>query len=87
MGANVEHVGDPGRPPDQLVLPEQRDDVLDIGVVHVADERVVVTEDVARLDPGVVLVVVADLYLIASDIVWTWAMIPVERVIESPSGL
>ena len=27
------------------------------------------------------------MYLIASDIVWTWTMIPVESAIESPSGV
>ena len=27
------------------------------------------------------------MYLIASDMVWTWTMIPVESVIESPSGV
>ena len=87
MGADIEHVGDAGRPSDQLALPEQRDDVLHVSVVHVADERVVVTEDVAGRNPGVVLKVVADDALIASDMVWTWTMIPVESVIESPSGV
>ncbi len=27
------------------------------------------------------------MYLIASDIVWTWTMIPVESATESPSGV
>ena len=59
-GADVEHVGDAARPGDELSLPEDRHEGLHVGVVDVADHRVVVREDVARADPWVVLVAVAD---------------------------
>ena len=47
-GADVEHVGDAPRPGDQLALPEDRHEGLHVGVVDVADHRIVVGEDVAR---------------------------------------
>ena len=62
-GADVQDVGDAARPGDQLAAAagiEDRDERLHVGVVHVADPRVVVGEDVARPDLRVGLVVVAD---------------------------
>ena len=47
----------PAGPGDQLALPEDRHEGLHVGVVHVADHRVVVGEDVAGPDLRVVLVV------------------------------
>ena len=58
-GADVEHVGHPTRPRHQLLLPEDGHERLHVGVVHVADGRLVVGEDVARPHARVALVVAA----------------------------
>ncbi len=60
LGADVDLVRHPGDPADQLLFPEDRHDRQHVGVMDVADRGVVVAEDVARADPRIVLVVLAD---------------------------
>uniref|UniRef100_A0A6J5ZDP6 Unannotated protein n=1 Tax=freshwater metagenome TaxID=449393 RepID=A0A6J5ZDP6_9ZZZZ len=48
-GADLDHVRHARDPADQLLFPEDRNDRLHVGVVDIADHRVVVAEDVSRL--------------------------------------
>src|ERR1019366_3847423 len=56
---DVEYLCDTARPGNQLALPEDRHEGLHVGVVNVADGRVVVREDVSPPDAGIVLIAVA----------------------------
>ncbi len=60
MAPAVHDVADAGRPGDQLALVEDRDRGVEVGRVDAAVVRVVVLEDVAVLDAGVLLVVQLD---------------------------
>ncbi|CAB5034377.1 unannotated protein [freshwater metagenome] len=51
--ADLDHVGYTGDPTDQRLATEDRHDRLDVGIVDVSDHRVVVAEDVAGVNAGV----------------------------------